>query len=72
MQFSDRMKNYEEGIFQVLDEMKVKKEQAGEKVYNFSVGTPDFKPAKHIMDAVTEAASHPENYKYALKDMLPL
>lgn len=69
MQFSDRMKGYEEGIFQVLDEMKVKKEQSGEKVYNFSVGTPDFKPARHIMDAVTEAASQPENYKYALKDM---
>ena len=34
-----------------------------------SVGTPDFKPAQHIIDAVSEAASKPENYKYALADL---
>jgi len=44
-------------------------ESTGRKVYNFSVGTPDFKPAQHIMDAVVEAASQPENYKYALADL---
>lgn len=69
MEFADRMKDYEEGIFQVLNEMKLKKEKAGEKVYNFSVGTPDFEPPAHIMKAVTEAASKPENYKYSLGDM---
>jgi LL-diaminopimelate aminotransferase len=69
MEFADRMKDYEEGIFQVLNEMKLKKEQAGEKVYNFSVGTPDFRPAAHIMEAVVKAASNPENYKYSLGDM---
>lgn len=30
--------------------------KAGKKVYNLSVGTPDFKPAPHIMEAVSEAA----------------
>lgn len=69
MEFADRMKDYEEGIFQVLNEMKLKKEKAGEKVYNFSVGTPDFEPPAHIIKAVTEAASRPENYKYSLGDM---
>lgn len=64
-----RMKNFEEGIFQVLNEKKKEVEATGRKVYNFSVGTPDFQPAKHIMDAVTEAASKPENYKYALADI---
>ena len=33
------------------------------------VGTPDFPPAQHIMDAVAEAAKKPENYKYALADL---
>ena len=56
MNFSDRMNDYEEGIFQVLNEMKANKEAEGEKVYNFSVGTPDFKPADYIMEAVSKAA----------------
>ena len=66
---SERMKYFEEGIFQTLNEKKKKMEEKGRKVYNFSVGTPDFPPAKHIMEAVAEAASKPENYKYALKDL---
>ena len=69
MEFADRMKGYEEGIFQVLNEMRLKKEGAGEKVYNFSVGTPDFKPAAHIMEAVAKAATVAENYKYSLGDI---
>ncbi len=64
-----RMEALEEGIFQVLNEKKQEVEAQGGKVYNFSVGTPDFKPAQHIMDAVCEAASKPENYKYALRDL---
>lgn len=66
---SKRMENFAEGIFQVLNEKKQQVEAEGRKVYNFSVGTPDFKPAQHIMDAVCEAASKPENYKYALQDI---
>lgn len=71
MQFapSKRMEDFEEGIFQVLNEKKQEVETQGGKVYNFSVGTPDFKPAQHIMDAVCAAASRPENFKYALKDL---
>ena len=34
-----------------------------------SVGTPDFEPAPHIVKAVAEAASKPENYKYSLRDL---
>ena len=66
---SKRMEDFAEGIFQVLNEKKQQVEAEGRKVYNFSVGTPDFKPAQHIIDAVCEAASKPENYKYALQDI---
>lgn len=66
---SKRMEEFEEGIFQVLNEKKQEVEKAGGKVYNFSVGTPDFQPARHIVDAVCEAASKTENYKYALCDL---
>lgn len=69
LQFADRMKDYEEGIFQLLNEKKNEREAQGKKVYNLSVGTPDFKPADHIMEALTKAAAKPENYKYALADL---
>lgn len=64
-----RMEQFEEGIFQVLNEKKKEVEASGKKVYNFSVGTPDFPPAKHIMEAVAKACEDPENYKYALSDL---
>lgn len=69
LQFASRMKDYEEGIFQVLNEMKNARIREGKKVYNLSVGTPDFKPAVHIVEAVCAAAAIPENYKYALEDL---
>ena len=69
IQFADRMKDYEAGIFQVLNEKKDEAEKRGKKIYNLSVGTPDFPPAQHIMDAVVKAAQKPENYKYSLIDI---
>ena len=70
LQVSERMKDFEEGIFQLLNEKKEEVEKMGKKVYNLSVGTPDFPTETHIMDAVIKAAEVPANYKYALK-MLP-
>lgn len=70
LQTAERMKNFEAGIFQLLDEKKEEVEKSGKKVYNLSVGTPDFPTEAHIIEAVTEAAKNPANYKYALK-MLP-
>lgn len=69
LRFASRMKDYEEGIFQVLNEKKNERIAQGRTVYNLSVGTPDFKPAQHIIDAVSKAAANPDNYKYALADM---
>jgi LL-diaminopimelate aminotransferase len=69
LKVASRMKDFEEGIFQVLNEKKNEFLAQGRKVYNLSVGTPDFKPAKHIMDAVAQAAMEPDNYKYALVDL---
>ena len=69
LQVAERMKDYQEGIFQVLNERKEDVEKNGRKVFNLSVGTPDFKPAEHIIQAVTEASKDPANYKYSLKDL---
>lgn len=69
MQAAQRMKALESGIFQMLNDKKNEVEKQGKKVYNLSVGTPDFEPAGHIIDALVEAAKLPANYKYALADL---
>lgn len=68
-QFSDKALSIEEGIFAVLNEKKNELLKKGRTIYNLSVGTPDFRPPQHIIDAVTEAAGKPENYKYALVEL---
>lgn len=67
-EFSKKAEMFQMGIFAVLNEKKNELLAQGRTVYNLSVGTPDFPPAQHIIDAVTEAAKKPENYKYALED----
>lgn len=69
IQFSDRMDHFQEGIFQVLDEKRTALLKQGMTVYNLSVGTPDFAPPQHVIDAVAKAAEKPENYRYALHDL---
>lgn len=69
LELADRMKEYEEGIFQLLDEKKKELTAQGKTVYNLSVGTPDFPPQDFVMEAVCAAAGKPENYKYSLGDL---
>ena len=66
--FSDRAMKFQAGIFAVLDEKKRKLLKEGRTIYNLSVGTPDFPTPPHILEAVSEAAKDPENYKYSLTD----
>lgn len=70
--FSDKANMFEAGIFAVLNEKKEELLKKGKKIYNLSVGTPDFETPVHIRKAVEEAARDPENYKYALVDIPPL
>lgn len=63
---AEKMKNFEAGIFQILDKKKKELEKQGKKIYNFSVGTPDFETPECVMKAVSEACLHPENYHYSL------
>ena len=63
------MNGFKTGIFATLNEKKEELIKEGRKVYNLSVGTPDFKPAPHVMKAMQDACKDPENYKYALADL---
>lgn len=72
MQFSKRMERFGSGIFSVLLEQKRQAIAAGKKVVDLSVGTPNIPPAPHIIKALTDAASDPANYVYAIKDSAAL
>ena len=65
---AERLNHFQTGIFAALDEKKSELIKAGRKVYNLSVGTPDFRPPEHIMKAVAESVNNPEDYKYSLVD----
>lgn len=67
--FSSLINDFKQGIFGALNERKEELLRAGGKVYNLSVGTPDFRPAPHVMKAMQEACGKAENYKYSLADM---
>ena len=67
-QFAGRMKQFQPGIFNILDDKRKAIESTGRKVYNMSIGTPDFTPAPHVMQALSDAAKDPKNYKYSLTE----
>ena len=64
-----RLDHFQTGIFAELNELKNQVEAECKRVYNLSVGTPDFEPPQHVIQAVREAAGKPENYKYSLQDL---
>ena len=67
--FSTLINDFKPGIFGALNEKKEELLRNGRKVYNLSVGTPDFRPAPHVMKAMQDACGKPENYKYSLADL---
>lgn len=69
IRFSEKVKQFDAGIFAVLNSRKQELEKQGKTIYNLSVGTPDFKTPAHICQTVEAAARLPENYRYALTDI---
>lgn len=69
MQFAEKMGFLQPGIFLELENRRKELVNKGRQVINLSVGTPDFAPAGHVMEALREAAADPENYKYSLADL---
>lgn len=65
---ADRLDYYTTGVFAKFNEIVLKRQAEGKPVYNLSVGTPDFPTEKYILDAISEAAKDPANYKYTLRD----
>lgn len=67
--FSKNLDYFQTGIFNVLNDKKDEVIKSGGKVYNLSVGTPDFKPDEHVINALLEKAKDPEMWKYSLGDL---
>lgn len=69
LHFSKKSEGFGQNIFSTLNEIKNRRLAEGRPVYNLSVGTPDFPPAPHVMEALSQAALDPENYKYSLCEL---
>lgn len=65
---AQRLDHFKTGIFASLNAEKDKLISEGRKVYNLFIGTPDFTPSEHVVNALIEAAKGPENWKYALTE----
>lgn len=68
MQFIRAGETAESNIFNRLDEKKRQLMQSGMDVINLSIGTPDFQPDRHVMEAVSRAALDPRQYRYSLTE----
>lgn len=66
---SKRLEHFQTGIFTALNEKKEELVKSGRKVYNLSVGTPDFPVAEHVRNALLESAARPEDFHYSLRDL---
>ena len=66
---AQRMEEFQPGIFNVLDERRQQRLAQGLPVYNLSIGTPDFLPEPHVVQALAQAASQPTNYRYSLTEL---
>lgn len=69
MQASQRLDRFGAEIFASLNNKLLALKAQGKTIYNMSVGTPDFKPYDHVVEALTQAAQDPEMWKYALRDL---
>lgn len=69
MQASQRLDRFGAEVFASLNNKLLALKARGKTIYNMSVGTPDFKPYDHVVEALTRAAQDPEMWKYALRDL---
>lgn len=69
MQASQRLDRFGAEVFASLNNKLLALKAQGKTIYNMSVGTPDFKPYDHVVEALTQAPQDPEMWKYALRDL---
>lgn len=68
MEFSRRMDHFGPGIFAQLARMKRDRLAQGLAVIDFSVGSPNIPPARHIVEALRQGVQEMDSYVYAIGD----
>ncbi len=68
MEFSKRLELFGDEVFAALNAKRRELEAAGRRVFDLSVGTPDFEPPAHVVEALRASAADPANWKYSLHD----
>ncbi len=68
MRLSRRLDQFGSEVFAALNERRRELEADGREVIDLSIGTPDFLPMPHVMDALADTAHDPASWKYALRD----
>lgn len=68
MEFSKRLELFGDEVFAALNARRRELEAAGRRVFDLSVGTPDFEPPAHVVEALRASAADPANWKYSLHD----
>ena len=69
MKFSSRLDRFGDEVFAALNNRRVALEAEGRTIYNLSVGTPDFEPYPHVVDAVAQTIHDPHMWKDSLRDL---
>lgn len=62
MEFSRRLDAFGDEVFASLNARRRELEAEGRTIVDLSVGTPDFEPPAHVVDALVEAAADPANW----------
>ncbi|MFR9255484.1 MAG: hypothetical protein ACLVJ6_08285 [Merdibacter sp.] len=66
MKSAERMKYFRPSVFSRLDEEKRRLQEKGEKIIDFSIGSPDIAPARISWRRVRRGSA---NYRYAIHDL---
>ena len=68
MQLARRLDLFGDEVFAALNVKRRELEAQGREVFDLSVGTPDFEPPAHVVDALVRSAQDPRNWRYSLHD----
>lgn len=64
---AERISSLNESVFTDLLHEKLRYEQrTGQKVLDFTLGSPDIPPSQAVIETLCSAAAKPENYRYAI------
>ncbi|MFS0781619.1 LL-diaminopimelate aminotransferase [Bacillus sp. 1P06AnD] len=68
---ADRMDSFSSSVFSELSRIIGEKRKKGEKIYDFSIGSPDIAPPSFIKETISTLALDDSQYRYSLTGIQP-